>query len=272
MKKLLIFLGGLIVVVIVLVVITLSNIGPLIEKAVNTFGPKMTQTEVLVKDVDVALLSGKAELQGFVLGNPEGFSKEKAMTVSSVRVNINEKTVTQNPVVIREIRAVSPMIHYEVKGKTDNFRTILNNLKQAAGTGKAPPDKQPSPDKQPPPEEQKGPQRRIRIEDLRITGGKVNLAMTGLDNKQVQTDLPDIHLQDIGGKDGKAPSAVAAIIFDQLYQKIQSDAVKKALGKQLEDLGVSLDQFQLRPGDKVKDLGKEAEDAVKNKMKEFLGN
>ncbi len=196
MKKLLIFFGGLIVVVIVLVVITLYNLGPLIEKGVNTFGPKMTQTEVRVRDVDVALLSGKAELQGFVLGNPEGLSKNKAMTVDAVRVNIDEKTVTQNPIVIREIRAVSPIINYEVKGKTDNFRAILHNVEQAA---------------------------------------------------------------------------VTAIIVDQLYQKIQSDAVKQALAKQLKDLDVDLEQFQLSPGEKVKDLGKEAEDAIKNKMKEFLG-
>ena len=68
MKKWIAILGAVIIAIIVVIVIGLSNLGPIIKKAINTYGPKMTQTEVRVGDVDVSLFSVKATLKDFYLG------------------------------------------------------------------------------------------------------------------------------------------------------------------------------------------------------------
>ena len=54
MKKwIFIGLGAIVVIVVVVVFVGLSNLGPIIKKAINTYGPKITKTELHVADVGV---------------------------------------------------------------------------------------------------------------------------------------------------------------------------------------------------------------------------
>ena len=46
MKKLLLIGGVIIVIIIVALVIGVSKLGPIIKNAVNTYGPKLTKTDV----------------------------------------------------------------------------------------------------------------------------------------------------------------------------------------------------------------------------------
>jgi len=48
-----------VVVVVVFLVVGISNIGPIIKKAVNTYGPDITKTAVRLGDVDVSVFSGR---------------------------------------------------------------------------------------------------------------------------------------------------------------------------------------------------------------------
>ena len=59
-----------------------------------------------------------------------------------------------------------------------------------------------------------------------------------LDDQEIKTDLPDIHLKDIGKKGGGAsPAEIAKEIFAALYGKLQSPNVMGALNDQLKKLG-----------------------------------
>ncbi len=60
MKKLLIAGFVIIVALAGIVFFTLSNLGPLVKKTVNTFGPQITKTRVEVADVSISIFSGKA--------------------------------------------------------------------------------------------------------------------------------------------------------------------------------------------------------------------
>ncbi|HDZ23629.1 MAG TPA: hypothetical protein ENH70_03725, partial [Desulfobacteraceae bacterium] len=80
MKKwILIGAGVVVAVIIVAVIIIATNIGPMIRKAVNTYGPGITKTDVRLGDVDVSLFSGKAKLKQLFLGNPQNFKSPYAM-------------------------------------------------------------------------------------------------------------------------------------------------------------------------------------------------
>lgn len=265
MKKILIGIVGILVVVIVIGFLAIYNLGTIIEKAVNHYGPQYTKTDVSIGNVDVALMAGKAEIQNLLLGNPEGYAAETAMAIRSVRVDINEKTLTDNPLVIEEIRVVDPIINYEVKGKSDNFRTILDNVRQAAGMEKTAPEKKPEPGA-----EQKPP-KKIIIDDFYLTGGKVTMAMAGLQGKNVEATIPDIHLENIGGRGGTVPAEALAIILDQIYKQIQSGAVRKALNRELEKYGVNLDNLRVNPDKIREDLQKGAGEAVEKGLRNFLG-
>lgn len=266
MKKwILIGLVAIIVIVVVVVFVGLSNLGPIIKTAVNTYGPKITKTELHVADVGVSILSAEAKIKSFFLGNPKGFKSPSAMKVGSVFVNVDEKSLTGDTIIIERVEVKKPEIHYEKKGKTDNFNAILDNVKksaasdkQATGSGK-----------------DKGGGKKLVINDFVVTQGKVTLVMSvaGLGDKEITVDLPDIHLKDIGKKKGGASAAeVSQEIFAALYGKITSPAVTDALNKKLKAFGASLDSMGKKTIQQVEEsTGKTLEDAGK-KVKSLLSD
>jgi hypothetical protein len=233
MKKwIFIGLGAIIVLVIVVVVVGISKLGPLVKMAVNTYGPKITDTELRVDDVGISIFSAEAKLKKFFLGNPSGFKSPSAMKVGSIYVDVDEGSITKDTIIINKVEVVGPEITYEKRGKSDNFRSILNNVQKNVPKGETA-KKEPA---------QEGPGKQLVINDFILKDGKVNLAvaMPGgvLADKEIKTDLPDIHLKDIGKKKGGAsPAEVAKEIFAALYGKITSPNVMGALNDQLKELG-----------------------------------
>ncbi len=233
MKKwIFIGLGAIVVLLIVVVVVGISKLGPLVKTAVNTYGPKITNTELRVDDVGISLFSAQAKLKRFFLGNPKGFKSPSAMKVGSIFVDVDQSSVTKNPIIINRIEVVAPEITYEKRGKSDNFQSILNNVKRNVsqkGTTKKETTKE-------------GPGKQLIINDFIVKKGKVNLAvaMAGgvLGEQEIKADLPDIHIKDIGKKKGGASaSEVAKEIFAALYSQIKSPVVMGALKDQLKNLG-----------------------------------
>jgi uncharacterized protein involved in outer membrane biogenesis len=108
MKKLLLIGGVIIVIIIVALVIGVSKLGPIIKNAVNTYGPKLTKTEVSLSDVNISLLSGKAKPKDLILGNPQGFKSAEAMKVGSILVDVDEKSLTKDTIVIDKIEVIAP--------------------------------------------------------------------------------------------------------------------------------------------------------------------
>jgi len=256
-----IYIGiGAVVVVIAVIIFGLSNLGPIIKRAVNSYGPEITKTELHVADVSVSIFSGEAKIKQFFLGNPAGFKTPSAMKVGSVLVKVNEKSLTGNPIVVDRIEVISPEITYEKKGEIDNFHTILNNITKISTSEKQ--SKQES--------GKEGAGKKIVIRDFVVKNGKVNLALSvyGLGDKQISSPLPDIHLTNIGEKkNGASPAEAFKEVFAALYGKITSPAVTDVLNKQLKSMGVNLDS--LREGamkqlegttgnvqEKLKDVGK----------------
>jgi uncharacterized protein involved in outer membrane biogenesis len=233
MKKwIFIGLGAIVILLIVVVVVGISKLGPLVKMAVNTYGPKITNTELRVDDVGISLFSAEAKLKKFFLGNPKGFKSPSAMKVGSIYVDVDQGSIAKNPIIINRIEVVEPEITYEKRGKTDNFQSILNNVQKNV------------PQKESAKKEsaKEGPGKQLIINDFIVKKGKVNLAVAmaggALGEHEIKTNLPDIHLKDIGKKKGGASAAeVAREIVAALYGKIQSPAVMGALTEQLKSLG-----------------------------------
>ena len=265
MKKWVYVGGAVIIVLVVLLLVGVSNLGPIVKSAVNTYGPKITKTAVRLEDVNVSILSGEATLKAFLLGNPKGFESPAAMTVGSIYVNVDEGSLTSDPIIIDKIEVGRPGISYEKIRGTDNFQAILSNVNQAVGADKASAAK---PGKE-------GGGKKLVIRDFIVKEGKVNLAMSMLGKQRITTALPDIHLKDIGKKGGGAsPAEAFKKVFAALYQEITSPAVTQALNQQRQALGSSA---QAAGRDAQKALESAGEGAKKDlegmtdKMKGLLG-
>lgn len=241
-----IYIGiGAIVVVVAVIIFGLSNLGPIIKRAVNSYGPKITKTELHVADVSVSVFSAEAKIKQFFLGNPTGFKTPSAMKVGSVIVNVDEKSLSSNTIVVDRIEVITPEITYEKIGKNDNFNTILKNITKTSGSEKS--SKEGS--------EKKGPGKKLIIQDFIVKKGKVNLDLSvyGMGDKQISVPLPDIHLKDIGKKkNGASPAEAFKEVFAALYGTITSPAVTDVLSKQLTSLGVNFDSLG---EDAIKKLG-----------------
>jgi hypothetical protein len=263
-----IYIGiGAIVVVVAILIFGLSNLGPIIKRAVNSYGPKITKTELHVADVGVSIFSAEAKIKRFFLGNPSGFKTPSAMKVGSILVNVDEKSLTSDTIVIDRIEVISPEITYEKKGSIDNFNTILKNITNTSSSEKGA--KKES--------EKEGPGKKLIIRDFIVKEGKVNLELSvyGIGDKKISTTLPDIHLKDIGkNKNGASPAEASKEVFAALYGKITSPAVTDVLNKELSSMGVNLDSLG---EDAIKKLGdtvgkEEGLKDVGKKIKGVLGN
>jgi hypothetical protein len=225
MKKWIFIAAGALLIIIVLFVVGLSNLGPLVKKAVNTYGPKMTKTDVHVADVGVSIFSGQAKLKDFYLGNPDGFKSPHAVKVASVYVNVDEGSITSETIVVDEITVVNPEITYEKSVSGDNFKTILNNVDKATRAGES--SKKPSAT-----EDGKG--KKLLIRTFIVRGGVVNLALPMLPGKNVGAPLPDIHVKNVGQKkEGVTPARAFEEILAVLYRQITSPVVIAALNERL---------------------------------------
>ncbi len=95
--------GALVVGIIGMIILAVLNLGTLIKTATETYGPKITKTEVRLDSADISILNGSGSLSGFLLGNPKGFSMPSAMECDTIRVKVVKESLTTNKIIIEEI-------------------------------------------------------------------------------------------------------------------------------------------------------------------------
>jgi uncharacterized protein involved in outer membrane biogenesis len=261
-----ILLGGctIIGVIIIVLVIGVLNLGTIIKNAVNTYGPEITKTEVKLGDVDVSILSAEAKLKDFLLGNPQKFKSPQAISVKSILLNVDKKSLTRNTIVIDKIEVVAPEITYEKISGTDNFQTIIKNVEESIGVDKTA--------AEPEEKDKKTDGKKLVIKDFILKNGKVNLAMAILGDKTLSAELPDIHLKNIGQKEGGAsPAKAFKEIFAALYAKITSPAVNDVLNNGLKKLTADTKAITQEAKKQMEDAGQSAKEQVKSTTDKLKG-
>ncbi|NIO10146.1 MAG: hypothetical protein GTO40_19930 [Deltaproteobacteria bacterium] len=161
----------------------------------------------------VSITSGEGALRGLTVGNPAGFNTKQAFSLGEIMVALDVGTVTQNPVVIKEIVIAAPEITYEVGTKGSNIDVIKRNVSAygggSKGKAKTTTTSEPS-DKE---------SRKLVIQNLYLRKGKVNVSSTLLQGQKVSAGLPDIHLKDIGkAKGGATPEEITKTLVTLITQ------------------------------------------------------
>jgi hypothetical protein len=59
-----------------------------IKKGVETFGPQIAKVPVKLDGVSLSLFSGSGAIKGLVVGNPEGYKTDHAMSVGMASVSV----------------------------------------------------------------------------------------------------------------------------------------------------------------------------------------
>lgn len=216
MKKLLgILVLGAIALVIVAVV-ALFYLGPIVKAGVERVGPQVAKVPVKLDGASISIFNGSGELKGFVLGNPEGFKTPEAVKVGTIAISLVPKSVMGNKVIIRSIRIEAPEITYEAGLGGSNIGKLLDNMKSTESQEKSGGAKSSS--------------KALQVDELVITGAKVNVSATMLGGQAASVPLPEIRLTALGqGPEGITPAELSTKVFSEVVNAAAKAVASSAL-------------------------------------------
>jgi len=260
-RGLLIGAGGVIALGVVAIVVVFFFLGSLIKTAVETTGSEVTKTKVTLADADVDLSSGKGTLKGFKMANPSGFKSDSAFRFGEVSVTVDTSTIDQDPIVIKEVLIDAPSVTYEIGEGGSNIDKIKENVeafqKALGGGGSGGSSSEDGPG--------------LIIENIYLKNGKVSIMASQLLDKTLDADLPDIHLKDVGKKEGGAsPGEVATQTIDAVLAQVTTlvgstdlSSITDALGDNATGAVKALSESAGGTAGAVEGATKGATDAVK---------
>jgi len=200
-----------------------GSLDDFIKQQIETQGSKITNQTVLVKNVEMKLTSGSGAINGFSLSNPKEYKYSHAFSFDTVLLDINIKSLTEDPIVIDEIRINNPQAFVELtqSGKA-NLSDILDEIeknlpKSETNTTEVEPTSQNEPN--------------VRVKKLILSGTNLSLDLSALGNKEHQLTLPDINLLNIGGDAGLPASVlgaeIAKLALSSIWKEAKSEQTKK---------------------------------------------
>jgi AsmA family len=257
-KKILLILVLLVVVLVIgLAVVIGTNLDKIVKTAVERIAPTITQTPVTLDGVSISLLTGSASLNGFVIGNPDGYKTPSAISIGKAAISLSPGSLLSDKIVIHSIEVRAPEITFEGNPLgANNLSKILDNLKSAPDTNApvATTTGQPASSK---------PAKKLEVDDFLITGAQVHATVTGLSsltslagvtNNSFTVTIPEIHLTDLGkGNDGITANELAKTLLNQIntaavqavadYAKTNLSGAASGLLKGIKS-GESVDQLK----------------------------
>jgi len=203
-----------------------GSLDDFIKQQIETQGSKITNQTVLVRNVEMKLIKGSGAINGFSLSNPEEYTYPHAFSFETILLDINISSLTEDVIVIDEIRIDNPQAFVELaQSGSANLSDILNEIEKNVP-------KSETVEKETETTTQAEP--RIRVSKLTLSSTNLSLDLSALGNKEHQLTLPDINLTNIGGDKGLPASLLGAEIAKQALASIWKQA-KSEQKKKLKD-------------------------------------
>jgi uncharacterized protein involved in outer membrane biogenesis len=214
-----------------------SDLDGLVARAIEKVGSEATGTSVRVDGVDISLREGSGSVNGLRIGNPEGFEARDIFQLDDVGIVLDVSSVRDDPIVLDEVRIVSPVVHAEFSADGQlNLETLRRQLQTT------------SPAEEESPSTRGSTMKNLRIARFVFSGARVDIDASALGIEKRSIELPDIRLDDVGGADGVPPDQIARVILTTVAKRTASEVARSEVNRLVEDqLGESL-------GDKAKGL------------------
>jgi hypothetical protein len=217
MKKFLI-IGGVVVGLGLIGVVGLTFfLGNVVTAGVNSFGPKITQTNVTLAGATISPLNGSGTLKGLVVGNPKGWSENNICSLGKIHVSVQPFSILGDHIVVNEVLIEAPEFNYETKLVASNVADLLKNIEKFTGAK----DAQPATTKS-------GKPIKFEVKKFRLKNGKVRL---GVGPAALKLPMPPIALDNLGTSDGGiTPDQLVFAVMKTVTGSIVS-ATTKAVGE-----------------------------------------
>lgn len=228
-----------------------SQIDRLIKLGIEAGTPPVVQTSVTVVSVKLSPFSGTGLIEGFEIGNPQGFTGPRAMRIGRTEVALDTSSVSGDKIIIKHIRIADPEINLEAGLGGTNLKHIAKNAqdfvtRQSAMTSGQGGSSSPVPVDDGTPKKSV----KLQVDELLITGAKLSASAAGLvPNANASVTLPDIRLTNLGsGGMGISPAELTALVLS----RISTEAAKASASGQLKNLlqgsGVKIESDGLKNG------------------------
>lgn len=134
-KKPLVILGVVAALLLVAYIGLSFFLGSIVRAGVNSFGPKLTKTKVELAGAQLSPLTGSGSLSGLFVGNPAGWSSDKAFYLGKIQMKVQPFSIFGDHIVIDEIIIDQPEFVYETKIISSNIKDLLKNIEEFTGSG-----------------------------------------------------------------------------------------------------------------------------------------
>ena len=179
LKRVLLILGLVVVLTVGGFFLLTRALNAAIASGVETIGSQATVTPVKIEAVDISLFSGKGEIRGLTIDNPDNFDTDYAFELDRILITLDIGSLRSDVIVIHEITIDGARLIAEQKLlRKNNLLTILNNVRDFASVEDTKWDLQ------------------FAIEEFHFTNAKVTLRAPLISGQRL--DLPDVHVSDIG--------------------------------------------------------------------------
>ncbi|MBQ4480301.1 MAG: hypothetical protein II943_06655 [Victivallales bacterium] len=184
-RKLAIGFGITLAVLVIAVMVINANLGRIVRKALVTWGPKLTGTDIQVEDIDISVIRGDLKVKNLLIGNPEGYKTPSILEIGELHVKMDTRSIFSDIIHIQLIEIKEPKVTYEVGLGNSNVSTLLDRLTKA----------EEAEEKE---EEESESSKRVVIDQVNVDDGSIHLAAKVTGGYSLPIPLPDIHLSDIG--------------------------------------------------------------------------
>lgn len=181
--------------------------------AIRRYGPEITGVSVSLAKATINPLDGKAALRDLVVGNPDGFKTNQAISLGEISVTLDIGSLTTDVIRIKELTLLKPEITYEYASGKNNLEVLQQNIERSIG-------QEPGARKN---RQNSESGKKLVIEHLYVKGATAHVSAELLNGKSVSVPIPDLHLQDIGRKsDGVTAGEVTKQIVGSIVQQVST--------------------------------------------------
>jgi len=203
-----------------------------------------TTVDVNLDSVSIYLKEGRAEMHGFILGNPKPFDKDYAFKFTSAQITLNTDSLFKDTIIINKVLLEGAQIYYEKNQNQSNFTALTKAIHKQEKESK--------------PLDNKGAQsiqhgkngkdsqtKKFIIRRVELIDTLAEVAIPGLSKKSISMKIPDMLLEGIGESEGGVPPEE---LSRAIIQSIEKQLINS---KELISLTSAIDKT-LRSVDKIK--------------------
>ena len=216
-------------------------VGSLVRTGVERFAPPITGTPVRLEVASLSPLSGSGTLSGLFVGNPKGWSGDKALYFGKIHVEVVPSSIFSSCIVINQLTIDKPEFVYETRVVASNIGDLLKNISGAAPAQAATAQ----------PVDKEGQPLKFIVKHFSLTNGKVTV---GLGPTALTLPMPPVTLDDVGTREGGISSAELALAVMRSATGSVVSATTNAAGKIGSTMGAAAGNSAKSATDSLKGL------------------